>query len=69
MTDWISVEDQLPEDSLDVYVVGKFAQEFMSAPGNYNQRPAEVVSGKYVRNFKRIYTHWMPLPEPLSEAE
>jgi hypothetical protein len=61
--DWVSVKDKLPEKSLDVFVIAKFTNEFSSAPGMYNNKPGEVVSGYYVNIHTRIYTHWMPFPE------
>lgn len=60
---WISVKEMLPKKSLDVFVVAKFTEEFLSAPGMYNNRPGEVVTGHYINTNTRIYTHWFPFPE------
>jgi hypothetical protein len=63
-TKWIYLKDRFPEKSLDVYVLARFTKEFLSAPGMYNRRPAEVVSGNCVHMNPRIYTHWSPISEP-----
>ena len=49
MSEWISVEDRLPED-------GKVIT--FSPPNWYR-----IVDGGFVRLIKDA-THWMPLPEP-----
>jgi hypothetical protein len=61
--EWISVEDRLPEDGVDVlvYVENNFiftaSHQYVTGGGDYWHEfpPSDIV-------FKP--THWMPLPEP-----
>lgn len=69
MPKWISVKDELPEKSPDVFVMAKFTEQFLATPGMYNRRPCEVVSGNYVHLNTRIYTHWMAITSPPAEAQ
>ncbi len=67
---WIRTKDGLPKPSGDEFVIAKFTDDFMCAPGNYNLRPGEVISSRYLCNFSKNYTHWMPFPElALKEQE
>ena len=60
MSEWISVEDRLPEDRVDVVFYGEFVGTVL---GNYaceRDGPWHAVYSNFVWN-KEI-THWMPLP-------
>ena len=66
MSEWISVEDRLPDENND---------EFICYVSNKNDKSVDFVSAfvyengefgdtKYGNNFNKWLTHWMPLPEP-----
>ena len=60
--EWISVEDRLPEESVDVLVVVKI--------GNRVSVDTDRIYGGKWFNYGKLghlqgyVTHWMPLPEP-----
>lgn len=66
MTEWISVEDRLPEVGVDVLCLSgkEFFVECISESDE-----DEFVRGVSLGQFKRFFTHWMPLPEPPESEE
>jgi hypothetical protein len=61
---WISVEDRLPEYGVEVLLwngAGDFFLDFVIDCTN------DEWEGCSPEQFKRYYTHWMPLPEPPKE--
>ena len=61
MSEWISVEDRLPE-CIDGVLI--FSPEYHTN----NVMRVRIVEGQFVRMCTDA-THWMPLPEPPEEAE
>ncbi len=58
MSDWISVEDKLPDENTNVIVDGGIAYY---RKGLWMTLTGELFPGKPIQ---WIVTHWMPLPEP-----
>ena len=53
--EWISVEDRLPEDGVEVLWVYETGEYVL-----YAREPDEKIVGMHDPSI----THWMPLPEP-----
>jgi len=54
MSDWISVEDRLPDDDVDVLIHG----------GTFGVGYREDDTWYELLPWTKSPTHWMPLPEP-----
>jgi hypothetical protein len=73
MSEWISVEDRLPEDHILVLVCwshidggGEYDMDYMDEEmwgGWFNRAEHYNIAGGNA-NEEAPYTHWMPLPEP-----
>ena len=59
MSEWISVEDRLPEDTSIVLIAHRGGVSFGWFNGSYWERGAATKH----RAIKTV-THWMPMPEP-----
>jgi len=67
MSDWISVEDRLPENGQDVLLVHMIrddASSIMSGWVDNNYWFENCYYGKAARIPASDITHWMPLPSP-----
>jgi hypothetical protein len=62
MSEWISVEDELPEKSGYVFVVHKSNLPFVASYGVWGEEFTVVGGGE--DSVVHEVTHWMPLPEP-----
>ena len=60
MTNWISVEDELPEDNTTVIVSGGIAY---IRKGDWYTLTGERYPGKLI-HWEHGVTHWQPLPPP-----
>lgn len=75
MSDWISVEEELPENDIRVIACGKRREQFVDGLGDFNQDfVGEVIhfdDGCFVHgiNAEIMATHWMPLPKPPQKPE
>ena len=61
MSEWISIEDELPEEGIYLFstkTVGVVSGVIFGYAVKY-KRPVALVAGK-----GRQFTHWMPLPKP-----
>ena len=56
-SNWISVEDRLPQEDVRVLVAIKSDRSYTEIDTD------RIINGKWVRWFKDV-THWMALPEP-----
>lgn len=58
MSEWISIDDRMPDDYQDVIATDGYTSNFAywDAADNYWLYPGDSPSG--------IVTHWQPLPEP-----
>ena len=65
MTEWISVEDRLPEDGKSVFVYCKEQNrlEFVPFIGDF---PLLIINWETNESTCPV-THWMPVPEPPKE--
>jgi len=67
---WISVEDKLPEDGVDVLVFGILlhSESWRVNQGYYagEWRSVQSMPSGRPRSFNKV-THWMPLPEEPSK--
>lgn len=66
MTEWISVESELPEERVDVIV-------YCDGCGGSFLITAKYMDGLWVDTWSggenmECVTHWMPLPEPPKDA-
>lgn len=59
--EWISVEDRLPEDKVEV--LGYFIVN-PNLPGDREVTSREDNRWDYGGAYERTVTHWMPLPNP-----
>ena len=67
MTEWISIEDRLPESGQDVllvHMISDDASSVMSGWRDSNHWFENCYYGKPANVPKEDITHWMPLPEP-----
>ena len=64
MSEWISVEDRLPEDGVEVLAYDTDHEIYALAERCLDSLRASDESTYYLRP-----THWMPLPEPPSASE
>lgn len=67
MTNWIRVEDRLPEEPCEVLVFKSNGRVFLMsfhAPFDRGERVFQWWGfGKWLDQHNQV-THWMPLPEP-----
>lgn len=68
MNNWISVEDRLPEEKVNVLVAG---YAYNKPGGEYWQSIGARYDGRWVEDAEDVgywekhpVTHWQPLPEP-----
>ncbi len=63
--EWISVEDELPREYIDMVVVARHEKCLVPAvmPAIYNGKEFMSLSIVGMKKFESP-THWMPLPEP-----
>jgi len=64
MSEWISVEDQLPEEGVVILVYdgyGTHGVQYTLATTSYSNA---CMSGEEHSEALRGITHWMPLPQP-----
>jgi len=70
MSNWISIEERLPENDIRVIVSGKRREQLINGLGDFNQPFVGEVrhfdDGCFVKgvNVEIKATHWQPLPEP-----
>ena len=71
MSNWISVDDQLPNYKEEVHVLILLKEDYDWFPKSYAQRvdkawwlpQRECFVFEDVEDAKHLITHWMPLPE------
>jgi hypothetical protein len=61
-TEWISVDERLPDMDESVLMFTK--QKGYYVGGYYKAEVHAEFTGFYANAVKRDVTHWMPLPEP-----
>ena len=69
MSEWISVDDELPEEHSDVLVYYetspiKFRGGVLLGPCHYMTQSSYYNDMFEMENRPHTVTHWMPLPEP-----
>lgn len=62
-SEWISVEERLPDNNTERVLVFLVDDDFTKPIGENKIDTDRFVDGKWVR-WSRFVTHWMPLPEP-----
>ena len=58
MSDWISVEDRLPDEGKEVLF------HWRNSDGKSDIEITSLMPGESITDWAFIPTHWMPLPEP-----
>ncbi len=62
-SEWISVDERLPDNDTERVLVFLMDDDFTKPIGDNKIDTDRYVDGKWVR-WGRFVTHWMPLPEP-----
>ena len=65
MTDWISVEDRLPEEWVNVIATnGRTVRETYYVSDRYGWRGHIHFDSRRPIKHEEVITHWQPLPDP-----
>lgn len=62
MSEWISVEDRLPD--VDSFVIAYFSDDGVPSVLGVSEYIVECIRGDDYSPIWSSITHWMPLPEP-----